>query len=137
MQEELPAQDKMKIGGHRGFMPYMAVAQGIAAALSGPGKTAVCNQHLLCHMTLLHSRLNAWFITWAIVHASRWSRRRLWSLPLHSLAVLADASHWLPWCILWLLSSECLIKFSSKCQCSMTAVHNFCWTDSCWTGPSL
>lgn len=46
-QEELPAQDKMKIGGHRGFMPYMAVAQGIAAALSGPGKTAVRHPLLL------------------------------------------------------------------------------------------
>ena len=45
LQEELPAQDKMKIGGHRGFMPYMAVAQGIAASLSGPGKTAVCHQN--------------------------------------------------------------------------------------------
>ena len=46
LQEELPAQDKMKIGGHRGFMPYMAVAQGIAASLSGPGKTAVCHQYI-------------------------------------------------------------------------------------------
>ena len=41
LQEELPSQRDMKIGGHRGFMPYMAVAQGIAASLTGPGKTAV------------------------------------------------------------------------------------------------
>ncbi|KAL3143255.1 hypothetical protein ABBQ38_002104 [Trebouxia sp. C0009 RCD-2024] len=50
LQEELPAQDKMKIGGHRGFMPYMAVAQGIAASLNGPGKTAemdgIRNSHI-------------------------------------------------------------------------------------------
>ena len=51
LQEELPAQDKMKIGGHRGFMPYMAVAQGIAASLSGPGKTAVCHQLLPATLT--------------------------------------------------------------------------------------
>lgn len=51
LQEELPAQDKMKIGGHRGFMPYMAVAQGIAASLTGPGKTAVCHQLLAVSVT--------------------------------------------------------------------------------------
>lgn len=64
LQEELPAQDKMKIGGHRGFMPYMAVAQGIAASLSGPGKTAVCHQYIFsrahvvqCLQTFLHAGL--------------------------------------------------------------------------------
>ena len=31
----------MKVGGHNGFMPYMSVANGIAAALSGPSDTAV------------------------------------------------------------------------------------------------
>ncbi|DBB17424.1 hypothetical protein WJX82_010099 [Trebouxia sp. C0006] len=40
LQEELPSQDKMKIGGHNGFMPYMSVAKGIAASLTGPSETA-------------------------------------------------------------------------------------------------
>ena len=31
----------MKIGGHNGFMPYMSVAKGIAASLTGPSETAV------------------------------------------------------------------------------------------------
>lgn len=65
LQEELPSQDKMKIGGHKGFMPYMSVAKGIAASLTGPSETAVrdcctysrCLRHvswswqfLLCHL---------------------------------------------------------------------------------------
>ncbi|DBA75033.1 TPA: hypothetical protein ACH3X1_010370 [Trebouxia sp. C0004] len=40
LQEELPSQDRMKIGGHKGFMPYMSVAKGIAASLTGPSETA-------------------------------------------------------------------------------------------------
>ena len=36
LQEELPGHDEMKIGGHNGFMPYKAVAQMMAASLSGP-----------------------------------------------------------------------------------------------------
>ena len=36
LQEELPSHDEMKIGGHNGFMPYKAVAQMMAASLSGP-----------------------------------------------------------------------------------------------------
>eukprot|EP00891_Asterochloris_glomerata_P005205 jgi/Astpho2/5205/fgenesh1_pg.00074_%23_27_t len=36
LQEELPSHDDMKIGGHNGFMPYKAVAQMMAASLSGP-----------------------------------------------------------------------------------------------------
>lgn len=74
-------------------MPYMAVAQGIAAALSGPGKTAVCNRNILCHMALLHKCLHACFTVWACACIQIVSRRQLWSLALHSLAVLADMSH--------------------------------------------
>ena len=69
LQEELPAQDKMKIGGHRGFMPYMAVAQGIAASLSGPGKTAVCHQYIFSRAHVVQC-LHLSF-TQALSHASR------------------------------------------------------------------
>ena len=47
LQEELPAQNKMKVGGHNGFLPYMAVANGIAGSLSGPSRAAVSLTSLL------------------------------------------------------------------------------------------
>ena len=45
LQEELPSQDDMTVGGHNGFLPYKAVADGIAASLDGPARAAVS---LLC-----------------------------------------------------------------------------------------
>lgn len=49
----------MKIGGHNGFMPYMAVANGIAGSLSGPSQVAVSStlQHgIVCNRVLLVAR---------------------------------------------------------------------------------
>lgn len=40
LQEELPSQDKMTIGGSRGFLPYMSIANGIAGSLTGPSEVA-------------------------------------------------------------------------------------------------
>lgn len=55
LQEELPAQDKMKVGGHNGFLPYMAVANGILGSLSGPERAAVSE----ARQQLAHSGLHA------------------------------------------------------------------------------
>ena len=61
-QEELPSQDKMKIGGHNGFMPYMSVAKGIAASLTGPSETAVreCTLYrVMQHISRPHVKLQS------------------------------------------------------------------------------
>lgn len=52
LQEELPAQDQMKVGGHNGFLPYMSVANGILGSLSGPERAAVSHSppHSWCHI---------------------------------------------------------------------------------------
>ena len=55
MQEELPSQHDMKIGGHNGFMPYMAVANGIAGALSGPSESAVRQCHVVQAQRAAHT----------------------------------------------------------------------------------
>lgn len=31
----------MTVGGHNGFLPYMSIANGIAASLDGPSRAAV------------------------------------------------------------------------------------------------
>lgn len=36
LQDELPPQDKMRIGGVNGFLPYRATVQLLAASMSGP-----------------------------------------------------------------------------------------------------
>ena len=55
LQEELPSQHDMKIGGHNGFMPYMAVANGIAGALNGPTESAVRDAYFkLAYITIAY-----------------------------------------------------------------------------------
>lgn len=69
VQEELPSQHEMKIRGHNGFMPYMAVAQGIAASLTGPGKTAVCCS---CQLSLALPASVSRFLILSTMHVIHW-----------------------------------------------------------------
>ena len=58
MQDELPPQSEMRMGGKRGFQPYMPVATMIAASMQPPPSVEVCglSPHLLCSMS--HNRFN-------------------------------------------------------------------------------
>ena len=53
LQDELPPQSEMRMGGKRGFQPYMPVATMIAASMQPPPSVEVCGffPPLLCSIS--------------------------------------------------------------------------------------
>ncbi|GMH42345.1 hypothetical protein BSKO_10264 [Bryopsis sp. KO-2023] len=43
LQDEVPPQDEMRVGGENGFLPYKATVELIAAAMAGPPSAAIVN----------------------------------------------------------------------------------------------